>query len=138
MRYFPDRRSRNIDPNSERFSDSIKNIVRSIQHGKSIITQEPIVEFHHLRGKGKNCNQVDNCVGVGVVAHALIHYWQWTVTGVEDEWNAFEGQRQLFNDQQKIMFKALKDDEKLSIRWKEGYIDQVEMTIRGKPNVYYI
>ena len=138
MRNYPDRRRQWIDPNNEMFSKSTKDIVRKIQHNKSVITEERITQFHHRRGRGRNSNGVSNCVGVGIVAHALIHYWQWEVSGVDEEWEAFEGQRGRFNETDMKLFLKIKDNDKLSKPWKEGYVDQVEISIRGKPNVYYI
>lgn len=134
----PEQRTRRTDPDSERFADSIKEIVRRLQRNKSIITGEPITEFHHLKGKGKNCNQVGNCVGVGVVAHALIHFWQWEVSGLEDEWNAYQGQCHYFTESQRRMFRELKSDEDKSKKWKDDFVDPVEIMVRGKTNVHYI
>lgn len=126
------------NPNSERFSEVIKEEVRKRQNGLSVITQEPISEFHHRCGKGRGCNSVENCVGVGPVAHALIHLWQWEVTGAGEEWDAYEGQRILFDAKSKELFRKLKDRSDLKAIWVGGYQDPVEMMIRGRPNVHYI
>lgn len=127
------------NPNAEKFADVIKNRVFLRQNGKSVITNRPFTEYHHRRGnKIPRCNSVDNCVGVDVVAHALIHFWQWEVSGIEDEWNAYLGQSQYFDDEQRKLFNKLKNDDGKSKPWKEGFVDEVEIMVRGRPNVHYI
>ncbi|HEX8923656.1 MAG TPA: hypothetical protein VF828_02900 [Patescibacteria group bacterium] len=106
-----------------KFTEATKKKIKRRQFGISPITGETITQYHHLVAKGflKDCNErandVENGLGVGIVAHAVIHKARYDRWGYKDDLNGFEGQVGNMNEYERNMFEEIIRDEAVMNEW---------------------